>query len=203
MFQQPYSSGTGHQAWLKVTPHQAINICQPTFERQASCGFSTRFATWKCKWKHLRVGSCISHSWNKTANKKGVIMMLHHLTQLQGLGCLPACYNRDREIPPVNNGPCTLWAFKSELWKCAVSVSPLSFLSPLCCLPCCCGMWNVFPLPLFCEFYITVVTPPPQHCLLNMDHKLMTHGVSSFGLFASNSFVTWTTILFFQEHPDQ
>lgn len=35
-------------------------------------------------------------------------MMLHHLTQLGALGCLPACYNREggREIPPVNNGTC-------------------------------------------------------------------------------------------------
>lgn len=58
-------------------------------------------------------------------------MMLHHLTQLGGLGCLPACYNREREreIPPVNNGTC---AFMSALclrvnfenvWSC---VSPPS-----------------------------------------------------------------------------
>lgn len=34
--------------------------------------------------------------------------MLHHLTQLGALGCLPARYNREggREIPPVNNGTC-------------------------------------------------------------------------------------------------
>lgn len=35
-------------------------------------------------------------------------MMLHHLTQLGALGCLPARYYREggREIPPVNNGTC-------------------------------------------------------------------------------------------------
>lgn len=70
------------------------------------------FCHMKVQMETLRVGSCISHSWNKTANKKGIIMMLHHLTQLGGLGCLPACYNREKEIPPVNNGTC---AFMSAL----------------------------------------------------------------------------------------
>lgn len=68
----------------------------------------------KVQMETLRVGSCISHSWNKMANKKSVIMMLHHLTQLRGLGHLPACQTREREkekaereIPPMNNGTCT------------------------------------------------------------------------------------------------
>lgn len=62
----------------------------------------------KVQMETLRVGSCISHSWNKMANKKGVIMMLHHLTQLGGFG-LFACVRREREreIPPMNNGTCS------------------------------------------------------------------------------------------------
>ena len=40
----------------------------------------------KVQMEMLMVGSGISHSWNKRANKTKVIMMLHHLTQPGDLG---------------------------------------------------------------------------------------------------------------------
>lgn len=105
----------------------------------------------KVQMETLRVGSCISHSWNKMANKKGVIMMLHHLTQLGGLGCLPACYEgergREREIPPVNNGTCT-------------------FMSVLCLRVNFENVWSVCHLP--------PLLPPPRLSL----HHLLLHLLS-------------------------
>ncbi len=134
----------------------------------------------KVQMETLRVGSCISHSWNKMANKKGVIMMLHHLTQLGGLGCLPACYKREREgeIPPVNNGTCTFMSvlclrvnFENVWSVCHLppllppppsfsSTTTSSSSSPLSCLPCCCRMWSVFRLPLFDASYCPAVSKP-------------------------------------------
>lgn len=78
-------------------------------------------------------------------------MMLHHLTQLGGLGCLPACYEgerrREREIPPVNNGTCT-------------------FMSVLCLRVNFENVWSVCHLP--------PLLPPPRLSL----HHLLLHLLS-------------------------
>lgn len=63
------------------------------------------------------------------ANKKGVIMILHHLTGLRGLDCLPACHNREKSHP-WRIGTYILWAFRSVLWKRAVSLLPPCTVAP-------------------------------------------------------------------------
>lgn len=56
-------------------------------------------------------------------------MILHHLTGLRGLNCLPACHNREKSHP-WRIGTYILWAFRSVLWKRAVSLLPPFTVAP-------------------------------------------------------------------------
>lgn len=70
-------------------------------------------------------------------------MMLHHLTQLGGLACLPARYKRDGEIPPVNNGACT-------------------FMSVVCLRVNFGNVWSACHLPLLLHPPQSLSPPPPS-----------------------------------------
>lgn len=56
-------------------------------------------------------------------------MILHHLTGLRGLNCLSACHNREKSHP-WRIGTYILWAFRSVLWKRAVSLLPPCTVAP-------------------------------------------------------------------------
>lgn len=98
------------------------------------------------------------------ANKKGVIMILHHLTELRGLNCLPARHNRKKSHPWIIE-TCILWAFSSELWKRVVSVASVrgSLLSSLSCVHCCCRSLSTV---ISDGFFIITGMPSPQRRLV-------------------------------------